>query len=340
MLPKLPPPVGWGPNLTAGFNRQQQQAVDTRSHLQAQYRDAARERPMRAAAIAAALGGARREGRGWRCRCPIHDGVSLVITDGRDGRILVRCWGSGCDPRDILAELRRRGLLLGAADHRPAPIPTRSVAPDDTARRIAVARRVWDAAHDARRSPVATYLAGRGITVDPPASLRWAPRCWHRETGSYLPAMIGLVEHVERGVVGVHRTYLTPDGYRRDRATLGPIGGGAVRLAAAGELLMISEGVETGLSAQQACALPCWAAISTSGLKALVLPPTVRVVVILADQDENSAGERAARMAADRWLAEGRRVRIAKPPQPGTDFNDVMLGRAYARIREARNVAA
>src|SRR6516165_12481877 len=127
MLPKLPPPVGWGPNLTAGFNRQQQQAVDTRSHLQAQYRDAARERPMRAAAIAAALGGARREGRGWRCRCPIHDGVSLVITDGRDGRILIRCWGGGCDPCDILAELRRRGCpserwIIGRHRSRPAPL--------------------------------------------------------------------------------------------------------------------------------------------------------------------------------------------------------------------------
>src|SRR6202040_4048401 len=74
-------------------------------------RGAARERPVRAAEIAAQLGDARREGRGWRCRCPIHDGVSLVITNGRDGRILVRCWGGGCDPRDILAELRRRGLL-------------------------------------------------------------------------------------------------------------------------------------------------------------------------------------------------------------------------------------
>jgi putative DNA primase/helicase len=66
----------------------------------------------------------------------------------------------------------------------------------------------------------------------------------------------------------------------------------------------------------------------------------VHEVVILADHDENGAGERAARLAADRWLAEGRRVRIAMPPQPGTDFNDVMLGRAYARITEARDVAA
>jgi putative DNA primase/helicase len=289
--------------------------------------------------IASALGDARREGRRWRCNCPIHGGHSLVLADGRDGRLLLKCWGGGCDVRDILAELRRRGLTRG--DHsRQTHEMIRSGERRDAAPRAAMARRIWDAADDARRSPVASYLAARGIAIDPPPSLRWAPRCWHCETGSYLPAMIGLVEHVERGVVGVHRTYLTPDRYRCDRATLGPIGGGAVRLAAAGELLMISEGVETGLSAQQACALPCWAAISTSGLKALVLPSTVRIVVILADHDENSAGERAARMAADRWLAEGRRVRIAKPPQPGTDFNDVMLGRAYARITEARDVAA
>jgi hypothetical protein len=37
---------------------------------------------MSAAEIALALGDARREGRGWRCRCPLHNaaGVSLSIT--------------------------------------------------------------------------------------------------------------------------------------------------------------------------------------------------------------------------------------------------------------------
>jgi putative DNA primase/helicase len=73
---------------------------------------------------------------------------------------------------------------------------------------------------------------------------------------------------------------------------------------------------------------------------ALMLPPIVRTVIILADHDVSGAGERAARTAAARWLAEGRRVRIAMPPQPATDFNDVLLGRAYARITEARDVAA
>jgi hypothetical protein len=36
-----------------------------------------------AAEIAAALGGASREGRDWRCRCPLHSGRSLTLRDGR-----------------------------------------------------------------------------------------------------------------------------------------------------------------------------------------------------------------------------------------------------------------
>ena len=71
---------------------------------------------MNAAVIAATLGDARREGRGWRCRCPLHGGHSLVLRDGDDGGVLVTCWG-GCDRLDVLAELRRCGLLVGHADY-------------------------------------------------------------------------------------------------------------------------------------------------------------------------------------------------------------------------------
>ncbi len=73
---------------------------------------------------------------------------------------------------------------------------------------------------------------------------------------------------------------------------------------------------------------------------ALALPPGVRAVIILADHDASGAGERAAYAAADRWLAEGRRVRIALPREPSADFNDVLQGRAYRRIAEARCDAA
>jgi DNA primase len=80
----------------------------------------------------------------------------------------------------------------------------------------------------------------------------------------------------------------------------------------------------------QATGRPAWAALSTSGLRALNLPETAREVIVLADGDD--PGEEAAREAALRWKREGRSVRIARPPR-GADFNDLLLGRA-ARIEE------
>jgi putative DNA primase/helicase len=75
---------------------------------------------------------------------------------------------------------------------------------------------------------------------------------------------------------------------------------------------------------------PAWAALSTSGLRSLDLPTNVSDVIVLADGDE--AGEAAARDCGSRWKRQGRRVRIARPPQ-GMDFNDMLLGRA-PRIEE------
>jgi len=48
----------------------------------AQGAEAPRVRAMSAADIAVALGNARREGRGWRCRCPLHNGRSLTLHNG------------------------------------------------------------------------------------------------------------------------------------------------------------------------------------------------------------------------------------------------------------------
>jgi putative DNA primase/helicase len=131
--------------------------------------------------------------------------------------------------------------------------------------------------------------------------------------------------------MGVHRTWLDRDAAgicrRRDRALLGPMAGGAMRLAPAAGTLLVGEGIETTLAAMQATAHPTWAALSTSGMKALVLPPIVRAVVILGDHDANGAGERAARIAAARWQFESLRVRLAMPPEPGNlVIRDVVIG--------------
>jgi putative DNA primase/helicase len=115
-----------------------------------------------------------------------------------------------------------------------------------------------------------------------------------------------------------------------------------VRLTPATDTLMIGEGLETCLAGMQAKELPAWAALSAGGIEGLILPPPslAATVVILADNDANGRGERAARTVAQRWLAEGRRVRIAMPPEPGTDFADVLAGYTHAGITEVRDVAA
>lgn len=48
----------------------------------------------------------RRAGAGWRARCPAHDdrNPSLTLREGRDGRVLLRCW-SGCKTRRVLEAL-------------------------------------------------------------------------------------------------------------------------------------------------------------------------------------------------------------------------------------------
>jgi hypothetical protein len=63
------------------------------------------------------------------------------------------------------------------------------------------------------------------------------------------------------------------------------------------------------------------------------------MVVICGDNDANGVGQRAGNAAAVRFLAEGRRVRIASPPTSGLDFNDLLRGSTPARVDENRHVA-
>jgi putative DNA primase/helicase len=290
---------------------------------------------MTAEEIAYVLGEARLEGCNWRCRCPLHGGKSLTLRDGKEGRLLVTCWG-GCDRRDILAELRARGLInsVSAKSRHHGVLPqSRPPANDQrdrgSERRAAVALEIWRSAVPAANTLVETYLLSRGIKLTLPASLRFHPALRHRSGGLW-PAMIGLVRGSDDEPVAIHRTFLARDG--RDKAPvvpqkmmLGPCLGGAVRLGNANPdgWLMLAEGIETTLSVMQAYGLPGWAALSSSGLRNLTLPPAATMVLACADNDANDVGQRAAHGAAERFLREGRRVRMATPPTPGMDFNDM-----------------
>jgi len=230
----------------------------------------------------------------------------------------------------VISSSRSRGVreqtglrpLAQLAPHRTADL--------DNAKRSEVALAIWQSSKPAQGTPVETYLASRGIHLTPSDALRFHAGLKHRSAGIW-PAMVALVTRgVDDVPLAIHRTFLARDGSAKapvdpQKMMLGPCSGGAVRLAPAGGVLMVGEGIETCLAAMQARGLPAWAALSTSGLLALDLPPDVRDVIVLADGD--TAGDAAARGAGLRWKREGRRVRIAHPPQ-GLDFNDMLFGSA------------
>ena len=85
-------------------------------------------------------------------------------------------------------------------------------------------------------------------------------------------------------------------------------------LESAGDALLVGEGIETTAAAVQVLdwSGDAWASLSTSGLRAVVLPASVRRVVVAADRDPS--GLRAAAALADRLESEGRTVTIEVPP--------------------------
>jgi hypothetical protein len=300
---------------------------------------------MTAADIAAALGNARREGRDWRADCPVHGGHSLTIADGRDGKLLVKCFG-GCEWPEIFGEFRALGLIEGRRidinPEREDELRRRREAEAKTKterlrRRIAAARDLYRHSIDPTGTPVEIYLRSRGLTGPIPPVLRYLVHCPHRN-GHYYPTMIAPIVNVVGEQIAVHKTFLRPGGRGKadlpkaeQRETCGPRKGGAVRLAPynADAELLIGEGIESTISAMQLFGRPSWAALSASGIEALELPVDVRKVVIAADHDENAVGQRAALSAQARSTAEGRSARILLPPNPGEDFNDVLLSQGH-----------
>ena len=288
---------------------------------------------MGAAGIARQLG-ATRQGLNWRAPCPCGCGYGLSFCDGADGRLLVHCYG-GCDFAEIFAELVQYGLLDGDdVDLNASPgdriVPDR----DDDRRRnkIQQARAIYASGDWDERTDV--YLRARRIGLTSPI-LKFHEQAPHR-LGVRLPAMLAPVVDIDGEQIGVHLTYLRYDGAGKaalpkeyQRECRGALAGGAIRLIPfdPGVELVLAEGVESGLSAAQLFALPCWSAVYAGGLRSLALPPDVRNVIIAADNDASGIGQRNALAAYDRWTAEGRSVRIKIPPNTGDDFNDVLTKR-------------
>jgi putative DNA primase/helicase len=275
---------------------------------------------MTAAELAARLG-LRRAGNGWMGPCPACGYPKGLRLNQRGGKAMWWC-ASGCDRHTLTA------AVLGDA---PMIAPRNSDAvPNDDRRDLAA--RMAEEALSARGSIVEPYLAGRAIALPPEPVIRFLPNAKHAPTGRRFGCMLSVMHDAEGRIPAVHRTFLAPGGAGKApvdpaKMTLGPTRGAAVRLWPAAERLVVAEGIETALAAAALLGVPAWAATSAGNLgDMLMLPDTVREVVIAADHDR--PGREAAQRAATRWKAEGRVVKIAVPDKPGEDFADLAQARA------------
>ena len=272
--------------------------------------------------------------------CPFHEERTPSFTITPDGGGF-KCFGCGAKGDVIKFVMLAEGLdFKGALEFlgddvtptspaKSQPLPKDDI--NDPKQRIEAARAIWRDALPAPGTPIETYLRCRGITAPIPPSIRYVPDLRHAPTGLTLPTMVAAVQGPDRQIMGIHRTFLRADGrgkvpFTTPKMMLGRCAQGAVRLAKAGPKLAVGEGIESCLSVLQETNIPVWAALSTSGMKALI-----KEVILLSDGDE--AAEKAIKVASRRFMSEGRTVKVARPPE-GTDFNDVLRTsqKAFSKI--------
>lgn len=280
---------------------------------------------IRARQIVADLAGSWSRSRGM-CRCPAHEDrtPSLSVTLGSRA-ILFHCF-AGCANEAVLAALAQRGIKpANLFDGRSEPV--RAIRSDEAPPENV--QRLWREAGCLTGSPAERYLARRGIVAGSP-DLRFLARTPLGPKGAvrFLPALVAAVRN-DLGILALHRTFLDAktgkvarfDGPKR---ALGSLGRGAVRLhGPRGGKLGLAEGIETALSAKQLSGIPCWATLGTERFGLVAIPESVTEVHLFIDHD--AGGTQAETRARAAYAREGRTILTHRPPQPGTDFNDVLM---------------
>jgi putative DNA primase/helicase len=284
---------------------------------------------MNAGDIAKALGGHGGRGAGnYEAPCPVPShgqgrgdrNHSLSLRDGDKG-LLVRCH-AGCDPRDVLAEIKRRGLSNGAS-----PPPARVPVDQPDRDRTEYARKLWHEAREISGTLAERYLREhRCITIALPPSLRFHPRVKVPRASLWFPALIAAVSGNDRRILAVQVTWLDPAtagkaNVKPHRRTFGAMDRGAVRLGMAGDTLGLAEGVETALAACELTGIVTWATLGAARLDRVQIPDGVQWLHIFGDADP--AGWATAEAAADR-LGRRHQVRLHWPPDTHKDFNDAL----------------
>lgn len=253
-------------------------------------------------------------GRGaYHCHCT-QDGDN-------SGFDLIRCW-KGLEFREAAAMVDE---VLGNGDIKPSKPKNK---PDPLPR----LRRCYEESH-APGLAVRRYCTNRKI----PTSKIMREICnGKRPDGSGLSfsMMCPIFDH--KGAVSVHLTYLDQQGRaieqggtrKRVLPPLRPmVNGYWIPLAQEGNHLFVAEGIETAMSAIPLFgAKAVFALVSTHGMKTFRVPEQYTAMTVLADNDNNFAGQSAAYELANKAALKGVSVDVLIPEMG--DFNDELRNTA------------
>jgi len=245
------------------------------------------------------------------------DGISLFAYLRHDG-----------DYRAAFNELAADDTVQAAiATGAAAPVAKIAVPLKSDAHAQSLPREIYEKGVGLDGMPAAAYLASRGLhPTDAWEGLRASVR--HYPTVGACPVLIAPIDALDGPLAGIQLTYLQPSGHKLavpdPRRSFGQVRGHAIRLGQAVDELVICEGLEDGLTLFQRFESPVWVACGAGSLHNMIIPQTVRRLMICADNDP--AGEQAAMRAADAFMVGGREVRILRPAPGFKDFNDELRG--------------
>lgn len=266
--------------------------------------------------LVAALGG-HWSGYTAMCRCPAHADrtPSLSIRQGNRG-ILVTCH-AGCDRADVLREIRRMARIPHVDPQTIEPARIQSGNPHHA---------IWRDAQPIRDTLGERYIRQtRGISC-PLGDIRFHPRC-PRGRGNavrFEPALIMAMRNRDR-IAAIQRIFLDPVTAEYTAKIVLGISIGAVWTGGVvAETIALGEGFETAAAYTTIKGVPAWSTMGAKRLHQLILPPAVKHIILLSDNDPE--GRRAAARAHDAYRGQG--VMTSEDPAPAR-HNDwaELLGR-------------
>jgi len=269
--------------------------------------------------------------------CPVCSGVDRFRFDDKKGRgtwICNQCGsGDGYSLIQKVSGLRFKEALVKvneiAGSYQPA---IRQVRKADNSEKMVQVRKIWTEAQKIKKyDPAWLYLTRRTGIEKIPQTLKFHPALEYREEGhetTYHPAIVAAIARPDGRGIGVHRIYLTEEGFKASVSSpkkffvAEEMSGAYVPLFQVKEEIGLAEGIETALAASVRFNVPVLSVLMASGMDKWTPPSEVKKLVIFGDNDASFTGQAAAYALAHR-LSKKLEVTVLIPEGVGDDWCSV-----------------